>query len=122
VFDRIGLLDEPCFYSFEDVDLCLRASRCGFQTVCVTSALAYHEGGRSIGPRSTRRVYYGVRNHLRIAARAAPMRPFASTVRAGAIAAFTTAYVVLSPDVPLAGGLVALARGVRDHVRGRYGA
>ena len=121
VFERAGLFDEPCFYSFEDLDLCLRAAAQGFATVCVSAALAYHEGARSIGPRSLRRVYYGVRNHLRVAQRVAPLGSVGRTVRAAAIVGLNAAYVIRSPEVRVAGGLLALSRGVRDHVRGRYG-
>ena len=121
VFERAGLFDEPCFYSFEDLDLCLRAASHGFATVCVSDALAYHEGARSIGPRSARRVYYGVRNHLRVAQRVAPLGGIGRTVRGAAIVGLSAAYVLSSPDVRVAGGLLALSRGVRDHVRGRYG-
>jgi GT2 family glycosyltransferase/glycosyltransferase involved in cell wall biosynthesis len=122
VFERAGLFDEACFYSFEDLDLCLRAGRHGFETVCVSDAVAYHEGGRSIGPRSPRRVYYGVRNHLRVAQRIAPLGGFGRAARGAAIVGLSTAYVLSSRDVGVAGGLLAISRGVRDHLRGRYGA
>src|SRR6185295_17162088 len=49
VFDAIGLLDEDYFFSFEDLDFCLRARRAGFATVVSGRATAYHEGSRSIG-------------------------------------------------------------------------
>jgi GT2 family glycosyltransferase/glycosyltransferase involved in cell wall biosynthesis len=121
VFERAGLFDEACFYSFEDLDLCLRAAGHGFATVCVTDARVYHEGGRSIGPRSTRRVYYGVRNHLRVAQRIAPLGGLGRAVRGAAIVGLSTAYVLSSRDVGVAGGLLAISRGVCDHLRGRYG-
>ncbi|HZB26342.1 MAG TPA: glycosyltransferase, partial [Vicinamibacterales bacterium] len=64
VFARAGLLDEPFFFSFEDIEFCLRARRHGFETFCVQNAIAYHEGGRSIGRTSPNRLYYAARNHL----------------------------------------------------------
>ena len=121
VFGRIGLFDEPCFFSFEDVDFCLRARAAGFETVCVTGAVAYHEGGATMGKRTPRRVYYGVRNHLRVAGRAAPRGAVASATRAAAIVAFNVAYVALSPEVPFLAGVAAVGRGTFDHLRGRYG-
>src|SRR6185295_12171966 len=43
VFEAIGLFDEDYFFSFEDLDFCLRARRAGFTTVLATSAVTYHE-------------------------------------------------------------------------------
>ena len=119
VFDRIGLLDESYFFSFEDIDFCLRARAAGFATACVQDARAYHEGGRTIGRRSPRRVYFGTRNHLRLAARIGntATRP----LRFALVAALNAAYVLVSPEAPLLGGSAALVRGVWHHLIGRYG-
>jgi GT2 family glycosyltransferase/glycosyltransferase involved in cell wall biosynthesis len=120
VFDTIGLLDEAYFFSFEDIDFCLRARDAGFEIACVQDARAYHEGGRSIGRRSARRVYFGTRNHLRLAARTGKRttRP----MRLAMVTALNAAYVLVSPESPLVGGAGAFARGVWHHVIGRYGA
>ena len=119
VFERIGFLDEAYFFSFEDIDFCLRARGAGFQTACVQDAVAYHEGGRTIGRRSARRIYFGTRNHLRLAARAgAPAgRPF----RMGVVVGLNAAYVLMSPEAPLLRGASALVRGAWHHFTGRYG-
>lgn len=117
VFERIGLLDEAYFFSFEDIEFCLRAGEAGFQTGCVQDALAYHEGGRTIGRRSARRVYFATRNHLRLAAQAAPPSP----LRAGVVVGLNAAYVLLSPEAPLLRGTSALVRGAWHHFTGRYG-
>jgi GT2 family glycosyltransferase/glycosyltransferase involved in cell wall biosynthesis len=121
VFERIGLLDEAYYFSFEDLDFCLRASAAGFETAVVSAAIAYHQGGRTVGARSARRVYYGVRNHLRLAGLAAPQPALVRTARASAVFAYNAAYVALSPDVPTIRGAGALVRGGFDHLRGRYG-
>jgi GT2 family glycosyltransferase/glycosyltransferase involved in cell wall biosynthesis len=120
VFEKIGLFDEAYFFSFEDIDFCLRARDAGFATVCVQDARAYHEGGRSIGRRSPRRVYFGTRNHLRLAARTGgrATRP----IRLATVTALNAAYVLVSPESPLVGGAVAFTRGVWHHLIGRYGA
>ena len=120
VFERAGLLDDSYFFSFEDVEFCLRARRAGFDTVCVPEAIAYHEGGRTIGRRSPRRVYFATRNHLRLAAETGPSA--VRTLRAAAVLGFNAAYVLLSPEAPLFGGTAALLRGAWHHLSGRYGA
>ncbi len=116
---RVGLLDEAFFFSFEDIEFCLRAAASGFQSVCVEEAVAYHEGGRTIGRRSARRVYFATRNHLRLHNRAAP-RGW-RTLGSAAIVALNAAYVVRASDAPLVRGLAAVARGTWHHVRRRYG-
>jgi GT2 family glycosyltransferase/glycosyltransferase involved in cell wall biosynthesis len=121
VFDRIGLMDEEYFFSFEDIDFCLKAREAGFESRCVSGALAYHEGGASIGRRSSRRVYFATRNHLRLAAVRTPAGIAARTARAAVIVGLNAAYALLSRDVPTVRGLGAVARGVWHHVGGRYG-
>ena len=120
VFERVGWLDDAYFFSFEDVEFCLRARRAGFRTVCVPEAAAYHEGGRTIGRRSARRVYFATRNHLRLAAETGSRR--GRPLRAGFVLGLNAAYVLASPEAPLAGGIVALVRGAWHHFSGRYGA
>ena len=119
VFERAGLLDEAYFFSFEDIDFCLRARDAGFHTACVQDAIAYHEGGRTIGRRSARRVYFATRNHLRLAAQAG--RPRGRSLRAGLVVGLNAAYVLVSPEAPLIRGASAVVRGAWHHVTGRYG-
>jgi GT2 family glycosyltransferase len=121
VFERVGLFDPDYFFFFEDVDLCLRAHGAGYSTLCVPAARAYHAGGRSIGRRSPKRVYFATRNHLKLDAGLDRMR-WRRFLRAGLIVAYNAAYVVTSPDAPLFSGALALVRGISHHVRGRYGA
>ena len=66
-WERAGLLDERYFFGFEDIDLCLRAGAAGLRTRFEARALAYHEGGGSLGPASPRRFYFAARNHLLLA-------------------------------------------------------
>ena len=120
VFERVGWLDDAYFFSFEDVEFCLRARRAGFRTVCVPEATAYHEGGRTIGRRSARRVYFATRNHLRLAAETGSRR--GRLLRAAFVLGLNAAYVLVSPEAPLAGGIAALVRGAWHHFSGRYGA
>lgn len=67
VLREIGPLDESYFFYFEDVDLCLRARAAGWNVYCIPTAVVYHEGGATMGE-SPDRVYYGVRNQLKVIA------------------------------------------------------
>jgi GT2 family glycosyltransferase/glycosyltransferase involved in cell wall biosynthesis len=118
VFEAAGLLDEEYFFSFEDIEFCLRVRRAGFQTVCVPEAIAYHEGGRTIGRRSARRVYFATRNHLRLAAVG---DGWGRPLRTALVLGLNAAYVLASPEAPLVGGTTALLRGAWHHFNGRYG-
>jgi GT2 family glycosyltransferase len=123
VLEEVGLLADEYFFSFEDLDLCLRARRAGWSTICAAGALAYHEGGRSIGARAAARLYYGTRNHLLLAERwlRAGGSP-AAAVRAACILGYNLAYAVTGSRTAPLPALGAVLRGARDHWRARYGA
>ena len=122
VFAAIGFLDERYFFSFEDLDFCRRAQAAGFSTILVTSAVAYHEGGRSIGQASSRRWYFGVRNHLLLASqREAGEGQGARAVRLSWVAALNLAHALTADAGSLPGRVAATARGFRDYLNGRYG-
>jgi hypothetical protein len=119
VFERIGLFTEDYFFSFEDLDFCLRARAAGFSSACVTGALAYHEGGGTIGRRSAARVYFATRNHLALAGRVGGGGwPAARTI---AVLGLNLAHVLTARQAPRLRGLAAFWRGARDHFAGRYG-
>ena len=120
VFEAAGLFDDAYFFSFEDLDFCMRVREAGFSVLCVPQARAWHEGSRSIGRRSPRRIYFATRNHLRLAGSLEP-RPIHRAVRAAFIIGLNTAYVLTSPDAPLWSGLAAVIRGGWHHLLGRYG-
>ena len=122
VLAAVGLLADEYFFSFEDLDLCLRARRAGYSTICAAGALAYHEGGRSIGARAAARLYYGTRNHLLLAERwlRAGGSPGAA-VRAACILGYNLAYAVTGSGTPPLPAMGAVLRGARDHWRARYG-
>ncbi|MBI3400188.1 MAG: glycosyltransferase [Acidobacteria bacterium] len=123
VFDAVGLLDEDYFFSFEDLDFCLRARRAGFTTVLAGAATAYHQGGRSLDAASPRRLYFAARNHLLMAARTGPAgRGAAATFRALSIVLLNLAHAALSRGGSPATRLWAVARGTRDYIAGRFGA
>jgi len=122
VLETIGFLDERYFFGFEDLDFCRRAQAAGLSTILVNTAVAYHEGGRSIGHASARRWYFGARNHLLVASHREPgegrgMR----AVRLSWVTALNLAHALTADAGSLPARLAATARGVRDHLSGRYG-
>ena len=56
VFDEIGLFDETFFLYFEEVDLCLRATRAGYGTDYVPASKVTHIGSVSTGMKVWKRV------------------------------------------------------------------
>jgi GT2 family glycosyltransferase len=123
VFGAIGLFHEPYFFSFEDLDFCLMAKRAGFGTFLAGDALAYHEGGRSIGADAPVRLYFGTRNHLLLAHRAGSSDTWVrSALRSAIIVLLNVAHAVRARGGSLGGRLAAVASGVRDFAAGRNGA
>ncbi len=122
VFEAVGLLDEDYFFSFEDLEFCLRARRAGFATVLAGAATVYHQGGQSMGAASQRRLYFAARNHLLMATRAAPsthrVRAFCRSL---SIVVLNLAHAVRATGGSLAGRLQAVASGTRDYAAGRLG-
>jgi GT2 family glycosyltransferase/glycosyltransferase involved in cell wall biosynthesis len=123
VFDRIGLFDTDYFFSFEDLDFCLKARAAGFATVLAERAVAYHEGSRSIGSKSPRRLYFAARGHLLLARRLNPAAgPLSAWPRAVSIVALNLAHAIISSGGTPAARVSAVVRGTRDYVTGRFGA
>jgi GT2 family glycosyltransferase/glycosyltransferase involved in cell wall biosynthesis len=123
VFEAVGLFDEEYFFSFEDLDFCLKARRAGFATVLAGRATVYHEGGQSLGATSPRRFYFAARNHLLLARRAEPSAGrFRSWSRTCSIVMLNLAHSVVSPGGSLPARLGAAASGTRDYLAGRFGA
>lgn len=121
VLERVGLLDEAYFFSFEDLDFCLRARRAGFACLCVGDAVALHDGSRTIGRGAPARLYFATRNHLRAAARGAPAGPVHRRLRAAVIVGLNLLHALVTPEAPRAAGVRAVLRGAWHHARGRYG-
>ena len=121
-FEKVGLLEPDYFFSFEDLDFCLRARAVGLTSIVVTGAVAFHEGGQSMGSRSPRRLYFGARNHLLVARRASAGHSAAGRFgRAGIIVGLNLAHAVRAPGGTLVSRLGAVVRGTRDYVAGRFG-
>lgn len=123
VFDQVGLFDEAYFFSFEDLDFCLRARDKGFRSIVTDDAVVFHQGGASLPPAAPIRLYYGARNHLRLAANLGRNdSPFVRRTRTLAIIALNLAYALRASPASMPSRIAAVFRGVRDHRLGRYGA
>jgi len=120
VFETVGLFAEEYFYGFEDLEFCLRAKAAGFRTVCAGDAVVKHEGGASIGRASPRRLYFAARNHLLLATRVGPQAWPIRFARATNIVGLNVAHALVQSGA-IAPSLAAIGRGVRDHLKGRYG-
>ena len=122
VFERAGLFDEDFFFGFEELEFCFRARRAGFATVLAGFATAAHEGGRSIGSTSPRRLYFAARNHLLLAYKLAPDESrFVRLPRVLSIALLNIAHSVTAQGGSLATRLQAVTQGTLDYLNGRFG-
>jgi GT2 family glycosyltransferase len=120
VVRALGAFDEPYFFGMEDVDLCLRARGAGFRLACVEEAFVDHDGGGTLPADSPARIYFAARNHLRLVARL-PASPMQRATRELCVAASCFAFALVRSDAARVPAVRAFARGVRDHLRGRYG-
>jgi N-acetylglucosaminyl-diphospho-decaprenol L-rhamnosyltransferase len=122
VFEAVGLFDEDFFFSFEDLDFCLKARRAGFATVLAGKATVYHEGSGSIGVDSPRRLYFAARNHLLAAARSDPSAsPLKRALRGSSIVLLNLAHAANSLGTSPVARVWAVIRGTADYFAGRYG-
>ncbi len=69
---EVGLFDPGFFLYYEDLDLCLRAQRRGFQPVCVPAARVWHRGSAGTGVGSPLQRYHLARSSVRFYARHTP--------------------------------------------------
>jgi len=118
VFEAVGLLDEDYFFGGEMADLCHRARLRGLRSVTDPGARAVHDLDRSSRERRTLHLYYIVRNRFLFVRKHYPRR------RAWLYAVWTgraalTAVAALGRGDPRRARAVAL--GVLDAVRGRFG-
>jgi GT2 family glycosyltransferase len=119
--ERVGLLDEGYFFSFEDVDWCLRARAAGFGLGVVLDARARHGGSRTLGRASPDRFYYAARNHARLLLEhRASARGFGWLSLALA-ASLNLAHALRQAEGPRLVAARAVVEGVRDARRGRFG-
>lgn len=108
VFEKVGLFDKKYFMYFEDVDLCIRARKKGFEALYIPSAVLWHKNaGSSGGTGSELQVYYQTRNRLLLGMRYAPVKT--------KLALYREALVMLMK------GTAVQKQAVGDHLRNFYG-
>lgn len=119
--ERVGLLDEAYFFSFEDLDWCLRAGQAGLGVAVVLGARAHHAGSKTIGPRSSDRFYYSARNHVRLLSRHPPSARIPLWLRFGAAAVLDLAHALRQSHSGRGPAARAVLAGLLDARRGRFG-
>jgi hypothetical protein len=62
--DVVGLLDEEFEFHMEEIDLCWRLARAGYEIRVEPASQVYHVGGASLPRGSVRKTYYNFRNSL----------------------------------------------------------
>lgn len=64
VLEKIGLFD-PIFFNYgEDMDLCMRIYRAGFEIINVPKSIVYHVGGAALKKNLRKKMFYHHRNNL----------------------------------------------------------
>jgi GT2 family glycosyltransferase len=63
-FHQAGGFDADFFAHMEEIDLCLRLQRKGYQLVCNTESVVYHLGGGTLAYNSPNKIYLNFRNNL----------------------------------------------------------
>jgi len=119
--ERVGLLDEDYFFSFEDVDWCLRARAAGFGLAVVLDARAHHAGSRTIGRTSPNRFYFAARNHARFLQKHRASAWGTGWVPYAVAAGLNLAHALAQADSPRLRAARAVLDGLRDARRGRFG-
>jgi N-acetylglucosaminyl-diphospho-decaprenol L-rhamnosyltransferase len=104
VFEALGGFDEQFFVYYEDLDFSVRARACGWGSVYLATAQAFHRGQGTTAGASARRTYYFCRSRILYARK-----------HFGAAGAFAVALTTLALE-PLA-RLVAAPRSAGDTLR-----
>lgn len=62
--DEVGFLDEQFGLHMEEIDLCWRLRRAGYEIAVIPQSTVYHIGGATLSRRSSRKLYYNIRNSI----------------------------------------------------------
>jgi GT2 family glycosyltransferase len=74
VFWQLGGLDEDFFAHQEEIDLCWRAHKAGFEVKYIGESCVYHVGGATLSSMSPQKTFYNFRNTLLALLKNAPKR------------------------------------------------
>jgi GT2 family glycosyltransferase len=119
--ERVGFLDEEYFFSFEDLDWCVRAGQAGLGLGVVLGARARHAGSLTIGPASPARFFYSARNHVRFVSSHRQSRGLSHWLQFGAVAVVELAHALSQSAADRRQATQAVLAGLRDARRGRFG-
>lgn len=64
VFRKLNGFDERFFAHMEEIDLCWRIHRAGYNIQCIPSSTVYHVGGGTLPKKNPQKTYYNFRNNL----------------------------------------------------------
>jgi len=107
LFEELGGFDERFFVYFDDVDLCLRARRAGWDVVHFAGADAYHRGCGTTDRVRDLRLFYALRSRILFA-----FKHFSPAAAAVTVAATLTAEPLARLALAVATGSPADARAV----------
>ncbi|MCU0419548.1 MAG: glycosyltransferase family 2 protein [Cyclobacteriaceae bacterium] len=72
VFHALGGLDKDYFAHMEEIDLCWKVRRSGFEVWCLPESTVFHVGGGTLAAGSSRKTYLNFRNGLSLLYKHAP--------------------------------------------------
>jgi len=64
LFIKTGGFDEDFQFHMEEIDLCWKIRRMGFNISCISDSVVYHVGGGSLDASSARKLSFNIRNNL----------------------------------------------------------
>jgi GT2 family glycosyltransferase len=119
VIQQVGPFDRAFFAYCEDLDLSIRARRAGFRVFFVPTSLVYHDVSDEPG-RAALRIYYSTRNLIEVMRKHAPWYKWVS-FGVNFVPRWVGYFGVLAVVRGQPRYLTALARGMLDFARRRFG-
>jgi len=82
IFIEAGGFDEDFQFHMEEIDLCWKIHRMGFNVSCIPASTVYHVGGGSLEVGSAKKLAYNFRNNLSMLYKHLPMAKFVNVFAA----------------------------------------